>query len=80
MIYEKRFRFSFIGFIFLQILYIDWYLIIQSNSHINYVFYRDLHYKFWYINPYLSFYYDHVKVKVKVSHNRPRWPKGFQVG
>jgi len=19
-------------------------------------------------------------VKVKVSHNRPRWPKGFQVG
>ena len=21
-----------------------------------------------------------VNVKVKVSHNRPRWPKGFQVG
>ena len=20
------------------------------------------------------------KVKVKVSHNRPRWPKGFRVG
>ena len=21
-----------------------------------------------------------VKIKVKVSHNRPRWPKGFRVG
>ena len=20
------------------------------------------------------------KIKVKVSHNRPRWPKGFRVG
>jgi hypothetical protein len=22
----------------------------------------------------------YIKVKVKVSHNRPRWPKGFRVG
>jgi len=21
-----------------------------------------------------------VKVKVKLSHNRPRWPKGFRLG
>ena len=25
-------------------------------------------------------YNDLSKVKVKVSHNRPRWPKGFRVG
>jgi len=38
MIYEKWFQFSSIGFIFLQILYINWYLIIQSNSQVNYTF------------------------------------------
>jgi len=25
-------------------------------------------------------HYIKVKSKVNVSHNRPRWPKGFQVG
>ena len=45
MIYEKRLYFSFIGFIFLQLLYINWYFIIQSNSHINYTFYRDFYNK-----------------------------------
>jgi len=63
MIYEKRFHLSFIGFIFLQLLYINWYLIIQLNSHINYTFLnRDLYYKVLYVNPYLSLYYDHVPV------------------
>ena len=38
MIYEKRFQFSFIGFISLQLLYTNWYFIIQSNSHINNTF------------------------------------------
>ena len=63
MIYEKGFQFPFIGFIFLQLLYMNWYLIIQSNSYINYTFFnRDLYYKVWYVNPYLSLYYEHVLV------------------
>jgi hypothetical protein len=63
MIYEKRFKFSFIGFVFLQLLYINCYLIIQFNSNINYAFLnRVLYYKVWYVNPYLSLHYDHVPV------------------
>ena len=42
MIYEKRFQFSFKDFIFLQILYINGYFIIQSNSHINYTFFIEI--------------------------------------
>jgi len=42
MIYEKGFQFSFIGYIFLQLLYTNWYLIIQSNSHINYAFFVEI--------------------------------------
>jgi hypothetical protein len=35
---------------------------------------------FW--SKYISYYvpYTHIYIKVKVSHNRPKWPKGFRVG
>jgi hypothetical protein len=41
MIYEKLFQF-FIGFIFLQLLYMYWYIIIQSDSHVNYTFFLEI--------------------------------------
>ena len=42
MICEKGFQFSFVGFIFLQLLYMNWCFIIQSNSHINHNFFIEI--------------------------------------